>query len=335
MNLFKEEKIKYQLMILLVGLVLMTGKFIAWVITNSNAIFTDAIESIINVVAGAFGLYSLILSAKPSDEDHPYGHGKIEFISASIEGVLIAIAGIVIIIKSVYNLIYPQELSELNTGIIITAAAGFINFFTGVIALKKGSENDSLVLTASGRHLKSDALSTFAIIVGLILVLITGYIWLDSLVAIVFGVIICITAYRILTQSIAGIMDQSDFVLIARIIDVLDKNRSKNWMDAHNLRVIKYGSVFHIDCHLTVPYYFNVNEAHAETDKLDTLISAIFKNKVELFIHTDACVPPSQCGVCIKDDCPVRQQSLKKRLTWNLENVMQNQRHNLNETPDG
>ena len=335
MNIYREEKVRYQLLVFLVGILLMAGKFVAWIITNSNAIFTDALESIINVVAGGFGLYSLILSAKPSDEDHPYGHGKIEFISASIEGVLIAIAGIVIIIKSIYNLINPQEITQLNTGIIITAVAGAVNFAIGMAALKKGRNSDSLVLTASGRHLLSDAYSTFAIIAGLILVLLTSFTWLDSVVAIVFGIIICITGYRILKQSIAGIMDQSDFVLIAEIIEVLDKNRSKNWMDVHNLRVIKYGNVYHIDCHLTVPYYFKVNEAHEEISKIDNLINTRFKNNVELFIHTDGCIPPSQCAVCIKDDCPVRQQPLKKQLQWNLENVMQNKRHNLPETVHG
>lgn len=333
MKILKEDNVKYQWIVLLVGIALMVAKFIAWIITNSNAIFTDALESIINVVAGSFGLYSVILSAKPSDEDHPYGHGKIEFISASIEGVLIIMAGVLIIIKSLYNLLDPQELSALNTGIIITALAGLVNFIVGVAAIRKGEENKSLVLTASGKHLKSDAYSTLAIIVGLILVLITGFVWLDSVVAIVFGVIICTTGYRILTQSIAGIMDQSDFILIAEIIAVLNKNRSKNWMDTHNLRVIKYGSVLHIDCHLTVPFYFNVNEAHAEVDKLDKLIKSEFK-KVELFIHTDGCVPPPQCTICIKDDCPVRQQPFRKQLTWNLENVMQNKRHNLHPTED-
>jgi cation diffusion facilitator family transporter len=246
---------------------------------------------------------------------------------------LIVIAGIIIIIKSAYNLVNPQVLHELNTGIIITAVAGIINFIVGAIAIKRGNLNNSLVLIASGKHLKSDAYSTLAIIIGLLLVLITGFIWLDSLVAIVFGVIICITGYRILNQSIAGIMDQSDFVLLAEIIGLMNENRSKNWMDAHNLRVIKYGSVFHIDCHLTVPFYFNVNEAHVEIDKLDSLINANYKNKVELFIHTDGCVPPSQCAICLKEDCPVRQQPLQKQLFWNLENVMQNKRHNLKNQP--
>ncbi|MGI8892566.1 MAG: cation diffusion facilitator family transporter, partial [Bacteroidia bacterium] len=224
MKFFREEKVNYQLLVLLVGIGLMVAKFIAWIITNSNAIFTDALESIINVVAGAFGLYSLILSAKPKDEDHPYGHGKIEFISASIEGVLIVIAGMVIMIKSAYNLVNPQQLTQLNTGIIITAIAGATNFIIGAVAIGKGKKNNSLVLIASGKHLRSDAYSTLAIIVGLLLVLLTGYIWLDSIVAIIFGVIISITGYKILTQSIAGIMDQSDFVLLAEIIELMDKN---------------------------------------------------------------------------------------------------------------
>ena len=123
--------------------VLLSGvKFTAWLLTQSNAIFTDALESLVNVVAGGFALYSLYLAAKPKDEDHPYGHGKIEFLSATIEGSLIAAAGLAIVIKSIYGYIFPEPLQRLDTGILLSAFTGVVNFGMGYYALQRGKKTN-------------------------------------------------------------------------------------------------------------------------------------------------------------------------------------------------
>ena len=208
------ENIRLQLFVVLVGVVLLLAKFVAYFLTNSNAILTDALESIINVVAGGFSLYSLVLSARPRDENHPYGHGKIEFIAATLEGSLILVAGAVIIFKSGYNLFEPQTLSRLDVGIMLTAVAGLINFAVGYFTQRRGEQANSLVLIAGGKHLKTDAYSTVGIVVGLVLLYFTGLVWLDSVVAIIFGGIICYTGYKIIRSSVAGIMDEADFELL-------------------------------------------------------------------------------------------------------------------------
>ncbi|MBJ6117859.1 cation transporter [Pontibacter sp. BT310] len=322
------ENIRLQLVVVLVGVLLLIAKFVAYFLTNSNAILTDALESIINVVAGGFSLYSLVLSARPRDENHPYGHGKIEFIAATLEGSLILVAGSIIIFKSVYNLFEPHTLNQLDIGIILTAATGIVNYIIGYITERKGASVNSLVLVAGGKHLKSDAYSTAGILVGLLLISLTGFIWLDSLVAVIFGGIICYTGYKILRSSVAGIMDEADYELLQRIVSILNENRRENWIDIHNLRVIKYGATLHIDCHLTVPWYLNVLEAHDEVEALGALVREKIDPSIELFVHTDPCIEPS-CSICAKQDCKVRQHDFKKEVPWDFEKVIADRKHSL------
>ena len=322
------ENIRLQLFVVGVGLVLLILKFVAFFITNSNAILTDALESIINVVAGAFSLYSLVLSAQPKDLNHPYGHGKIEFVAATLEGSLIVVAGGSIIVKSVYNLFEPHVLQKLDVGIILTAVAGLVNYAVGAMAERRGARNNSLVLVAGGKHLKTDAYSTAGILIGLLLIYLTGLVWLDSVVAIIFGLMIGYTGYKILRSAIAGIMDEADYVLLKRIVQVLNDNRRDNWIDIHNLRVIKYGTTLHIDCHLTVPWYLNVTEAHDEVEAVGKLIREKIDPSIELFIHTDPCIP-SSCSICTKPDCHVRQHPLKERIEWDFDKVIADRKHGL------
>ena len=304
-------------------------KFSAYLITHSNAILTDALESIVNVVAGAFGLYSLILAAKPRDESHPYGHGKIEFISASIEGSMILLAGIIIVGKSVFNLFFPQTIQHVESGIVLVSIAGVINFAMGWFMERRGKKANSLTLIAGGKHLQSDGWSTLGLLVGLGLLLIFKFPWIDSAVAILFGLYISYEGYGILRRSVAGIMDEADTELLRSLIDTFEKHREHNWVDIHNLRVIKYGSNLHFDCHLTVPYYFSVKEGHDELEKMESLIHVHHETSDEWFVHIDACVPPAMCTLCIKTDCHERQATFTERTTWNLENVLRNQKHGL------
>jgi cation diffusion facilitator family transporter len=322
------ENIRLQIFVVLVGAVLLLAKFIAFFFTNSNAILTDSLESIINVVAGAFSLYSLILSSQPKDSNHPYGHGKIEFVAATLEGSLIVVAGGAIIAKSLYNLFHPNVLHQLDIGIILIAATAIVNYIVGIVVEKRGRSNNSQVLLAGGKHLKTDAYSTAGILIGLLLIYLTGLIWLDSLVAIIFGIVIGYTGYKILRSAIAGIMDEADYELLKRIVAVLNKNRRENWIDIHNLRVIKYGSTLHIDCHLTVPWYLNVAEAHDEVEAVGKLIRDKIDPSIELFIHTDPCVA-SSCFICAKQDCDVRQHPFQERVEWDFEKVIADRKHSL------
>lgn len=311
-----------------ISVLLLAAKSTAYYFTSSVAILTDALESIVNVAAGFIGLYSLHVAAKPRDADHPYGHGKAEFISAAVEGTMIGIAGVLILYKAVQSLLYPVELRKIDTGIWLVAATAVVNFVVGYYCLRVGKANQSMALVASGKHLQSDTISTVGIIVGLLLLYFTGKTWIDGAVAIVFGLVILWTGYRIVRRSIAGIMDEADKKLLSRMVDLLNANRRQNWIDLHNLRVIKYGSVLHIDCHLTVPWYLNVHEAHNEIDALAELVRKEFGESVEFFVHSDGCLPFS-CRICDKMDCSERKHNFEKKINWTLENISQNKKHML------
>jgi cation diffusion facilitator family transporter len=328
------NNIKLQRWIAIASATLLIAKFTAYYLTRSVSILTDALESIVNVIAGFIGLYSLYVAAKPKDIDHPYGHGKAEFISAAVEGTLVLSAGVLIIYNATKNLIYPVEIHKLDLGIYLVAATAIINWILGAVALGQGKKNNSLALMASGKHLQTDTYSTAAIIVGLLLISVTHKVWIDGVVAVCFGLFIIYTGYKIVRTSLAGIMDEADMQLLEKMVDVTENNRKENWIDIHNLRVIKYGNVLHVDCHLTVPWYLNINQAHFEIDELSKLIRNNFGETLELFVHSDGCLY-FQCHICFKNDCPVRQHNFKKRVDWTLDNALQNEKHSLKDLETG
>jgi len=322
------QNIKVQWLVAVVAVALFAIKIAAWYFTNSVAILTDALESSVNVLTGFVGLYSLYLSAKPRDENHPYGHGKVEFVSAALEGVFISVAGFIIIYEAVLNLSQPHEITQLDFGIILISISAAVNFGVGFAAVKIGKRNKSMALIASGRHLQSDTYTTLGIIVGLALIAVTHLPWLDSAVAIIFAGIILYSGFKILRSSLAGIMDEADEELLQELVDYLNEVRQANWVDLHNLRIIKYGSILHMDCHLTVPWFLNVNEAHDEVKTLEHKIKEKFGSRIELFVHTDGCLDIS-CPICDKQDCKVRQAEFRQKIKWMVENIRSNQKHQL------
>lgn len=323
-----QHNLKVQKVIAGLSILLFLIKIAAWYLTNSIAILTDALESIVNVIAGLVGLYSLYLSAKPKDYYHPYGHGKIEFISAAIEGTLIAVAGFIIIYEAVNNLLHPHLIKQLDYGVILVLITAVVNFIAGTLCVKTGKKNNSLALIASGKHLQSDTWSTVGIAAGLILMLVTKIYWIDSAVAILFAFIIIYTGYKIVRSSVAGIMDEADDALLKKLVMLLNTNRKENWVDMHNLRIIKYGATLHMDCHLTVPWYLNVHEAHQEIDSISALVKNEFGESVELFIHSDGCLDFS-CSICTKNNCTQRKHPFIKRTEWTIENISENKKHTL------
>lgn len=327
------SNLRMQRIIAIAGCVLLIAKFFAYYITGSVAVLTDALESIVNVIAGFIGLYSLYVAAKPRDIDHPYGHGKAEFLSAAVEGTLVLSAGLLVIYTAVRNLLLPQPVHKLDVGIYLVAGSGLVNWVLGSFAIAKGRKDGSLALVASGKHLHTDTYSTLAIVVALVLIQLTHLLWLDGAISVALGLFIVYTGYKILRESLAGIMDEADMVLLQKMIAVLEGSRRENWVDLHNLRVIKYGNVLHLDCHLTVPWYFNINQAHAEIDALAGLIRADFGESLELFVHSDGCLY-FQCHICQKHDCPVRQHAFKERVPWTMDNALQNEKHSLKDLED-
>ncbi len=321
-----QQNFRVQLGITVLSVVLFVTKIIAYFLTHSLAILTDALESIVNVLAGFIGLYSLYVAAKPKDSDHPYGHGKAEFVSSAVEGTLILAAGILIIVQTIQNLLDSRPIESLDTGLILVAITGLINYVAGYICLQIGRRNHSIALETSGKHLQLDTYSTMAIITGLVVILYTHWIWLDMAIALGVSCLILYNGYRIIRKSLAGIMDEADDDLLQQFVTILNANRKPNWIDLHNLRVIKYGSTLHVDCHLTVPWYLNIHEAHTEIDELSAMIEEKFGKAFELFVHTDGCMAFS-CSICDKMDCTVRQHPFTQKIPFTLENISSNLKH--------
>ncbi|HYJ64690.1 MAG TPA: cation diffusion facilitator family transporter [Parafilimonas sp.] len=326
----EKKNFKVQQWITALSVILFAAKITAYYYTNSLAILSDALESIVNVIAGFIGLYSLYVAAKPKDIEHPYGHGKAEFISAAAEGGLIFASGLLIIYEAVINFIENRPLQQLDKGLWLIAATAVINWIAGFICERIGKKNNSLALQSSGKHLKIDTYSTLAIIVALIIILITNLVWLDKAIACILAVFIMYNGYTIIRKSLAGIMDEADMDLLKKLVSTLNENRRTNWIDIHNLRIQKYGNVLHIDCHLTVPWYLNVLEAHDEVEALQQLIKSQFGDAIEFFVHTDGTFPVS---------CPVRfnangttntNVSIEKKY-WTLEDILNDKRYGLAE----
>jgi len=308
------------------GVLLMLVKFAAYLLTNSNAILTDAMESIVNVVASGFAFYSIHLAARPRDQNHPYGHGKVEFFSVFLEGGLIFIAGVLILGKAVYNLFFPETLGNLLEGIGLVAFTGVVNFVLGTYMVRRSGELNSLTLHADGKHLQTDAYSTVGLLVGLILMYYTGWTWIDAVLSLGLGAFILFSGYKLLRKSIGGLMDESDVELVGKVAGILQKYRRDDWIDVHNLRVQRYGHELHIDCHVTLPNYYNLNKVHDEVSAIDGLINSYLHANTELFIHADPCIPTC-CRYCRVKNCPIRSEPQQKDIRWNKANISENKKH--------
>jgi len=324
------DNYNFQKIIVVVGASLLVTKFAAYFITNSVAIFTDAVESIVNVVAGVIGLYALYLSAQPADRSHPFGHGRVELISATVEGAMIAVAGTLIIIEAVNDLMAPEEISSLDVGLLLIIFAAGVNFIIGTIAVRKGKKNRSVALEASGRHLRTDTFSSAGIIIGLTVVYLganAGYdlYILDPIIALVFGALIMITGASVIKKAMDGIMDKADAEVLEKAVACLSEQRSEAWIDIHNLRVIKYGSKLHIEMHVTMPFDMTIAEMEKENGRLHGSIRSTFGGSVDMIMMPEPCKEFS-CTHCMRD-CRARRAEFIERINWNVDLLAQEHQH--------
>ena len=324
----KNKSVQLQQVVVIVSMALLLIKFLAYYITNSLAILTDALESIVNVVASMVGIYSLKLALKPRDEDHPYGHRKAEFISSAFEGVLVSLAGLFIIYEALMKINGNQHLQKLDLGFMLIIFTAIVNLILGYWCKKTGTQQNSPILYGTGVHLHSDTLTTGGILLGIILIYFTHLPWLDSIVAIFFAIIIIYTGYKIIKKSTSGMMDEMDKKVLDQILVTLNAQRKENWIDIHNLRVIDYAGFYHVDCHLTVPFYYNVLQAHDVVEDISKILNKEFENNFEFFIHTDPCIE-RQCFICEVKDCPKRQHKFTKKIIWTESSAVSNEKHSI------
>lgn len=301
-------KQKVQGWIVTISFLILCGKFLAFYLTNSVGILTDAMESIVNVVAGLISLYSLRWAAKPRDKDHPFGHGKMELISASIEGLLIAIAGGIIIYEGISRLFSPATVGKLDIGIVVVSIAGLMNYIMGWYSIRMGKKHNSIALVAGGKHLQSDTYSTIGLVIGLTLLYYTQMAWIDSALALIFGSVIIFTGFSILRKTVANLLDRADDELLHSMVQTIEKHRQPDWIDIHNTKIIKYGSYLYIDCDLTLPWYYNVTESHKACENLKGTLVSKFSDRIQVSIHSDPCYM-KHCEHCQMSNCTTRQSA--------------------------
>jgi len=295
-----------------VGSLLMGIKFYAYALTGSSAILSDALESIINVIAAGFALISVWLSAQPPDETHPYGHGKIEYFSAGFEGALIMAAGLGIVKTGWDHLVRPQHLPNLDGGLALILAAALVNLLLGL-----GRRTGSLALEADGRHVLTDFISSAVVVAGLAVVRVSGWLWLDGAIALAVGVQVLWSGGGLVRQAFAGLMDRSQPRLLDEVAAAIQANRRPCWIDVHQLRAWRAGRMTHIDLHLILPGFFTLDKAHAEAKSLEHTLMAHYNGRAAVLIHMDPCADP-ECPACRLTACPARSAPAREEaVAWN------------------
>ena len=311
-------KKKAALISLLIGFLMFFGKIGAYFLTGSAAVLSDALESVVHIIATSFAFYSLHLSTKPADKEHPYGHGKIEFFSAGFEGALIIVAAFTIIAYALRDIVFPREISSLDIGAGIITAASVTNLLLGLYLIRTGRKTKSIILIADGKHVMTDSITSFGAVAALVLVLLTGIKLFDPIVAIILAVNILWTGKNLVRESIGGLMNETDDKIINSIAEGLEEKRKNypDWIDVHRLRYWKSGDKYMVDFHLIVPYYKSVSESHQTVDMVEReIINALKTKEVESLIHLDPCNPRC-CYICSMPECPVRKEPTSKYIKW-------------------
>jgi cation diffusion facilitator family transporter len=282
-------------------------KALAWWITGSVGLLSDAAESVVNLVAAVIALVALTVAARPPDADHQYGHGKAEYFSAAVEGLLIFAAAAVIIVAAVGRLLDPQPLEELGLGLFISLIATAINGAVGVLLIRVGRAHRSATLVADGKHLMTDVWTSAGVLIGVLLVGVTGWLPLDPLVAIAVALNILVTGTRLVSSSVSALLDgalspQDQAV----VVGILDKYRSDD-VDFHGLQTRESGRSRFVSVHVLVPGAWTVQQAHDVVEVVEADVRAALEG-VTITTHVEPRDDPRSY-----DDAPYDASSIEHR----------------------
>ncbi len=273
---------------LAVGFAMLVGKLAAYFMTHSAAVFSDAAESVIHVIAVGFASFSLRLSTRPASHHFLYGYERITFFSAGFEGALIVVAAIAILFESIHEWLAGLQLQRLGSGVVLILAAGIINAALGFYLIRTGRRANSLILEANGKHVLTDSLTSFGVVAGLGLVLLTHWKPFDPIVAIVVGVNILWSGGRLVWQSAVGLLDYSDPEAGRKIREHLDTLCTELDIQYHGVRFRTTGYRQIIEVHLLFPRLTSVSEAHALATILEERLPAELGTPAEVITHLEA-----------------------------------------------
>lgn len=267
-------------------------KFTAYLLTDSVGLFSDALESCVNLIAAVVALFMITLAEKPADEEHAFGHNKAEYFSSAIEGGLIVLAAFSIIWSAVPRLIHPQPLENVGIGLLVAVGASGINLAVGLILVNNGRKNNSITLEADGKHLMTDVYTSIGVLIGIGLVKISGWLILDGIVAIAVALNILWTGYKLMHRSALGLLDSGiPADERARIIDVLQPLRDQN-LDYHSLLTRQAGQRKFVALHILMPGKLTIQEGHNLVEKIEKDIRSLFDSPVTVFTHLEPIEDP-------------------------------------------
>lgn len=305
---------------LVVGAALFAVKVLAWRLSGSTAILSDALESIANVLASAFLLAAVLFARRPADRGHPYGHGKVESFSAAFEGGLITFAAIAIGWSAIAELIRGPRVVAVDSALILTAACGVANGLLGVYLLRVGRRSGSQALVADGHHVLSDSWTSAGVLGGLLLVRATGVAALDPLVALAIGLHLGWTGIGVVRRAGRELLDGEDPELLDRLVTAFESHPVAGVIRIHHLRAIRSGVVAHVDAHLVVPEFWTIERAHEATTALEQLVLQAGGLEGEIAFHLDPC-RRAVCSECDFSDCPVRREGFRARVRPTVESA--------------
>lgn len=306
------EKIKIAKINIAVSFVVLALKFAGYYVSGSTAIFGDALETLVNVLTAFTALTVIYFVAMPADENHPYGHGKLEFFSAAFEGGLVFFAGVSILIESVKAFKSNQPVVQIELGMVFIFIASLVNLFMALALRKVGEKQKSVTLVASSVHLMSDVYTTAGVMVGLLLVRFTHLMWIDSAISTIVALHLFVESYKIVRKSVSGLTDEIDQDSLHELALAIQKNVKPGIINIHNLRSIRSGNFHHIDAHLIIPEFWDVAKAHKVTHEFEKRVVEDYPYDGEFAFHLDPC-GRKYCQACDVSDCPVRQSSFQKR----------------------
>jgi cation diffusion facilitator family transporter len=281
---------------IIVAAVVMGLKYLAFWVTGSVALYSDALESIVNLITALVALYAIHISAQPADRRHQFGHHKAEYFSAVLEGVLIVVAALLIFREAYDALLRPRALSEPLRGLAINGVATAINAGWSFFLLTWGRRQRSPALVADGWHLVTDVATSVGVIVGLLLAMLTGWKVLDPALAALVGANILWAGWRLVRESVSGLMDEAVTAEVARHIrDVISTN-AEGAIEAHDVRTRSAGRVTFIEFHLVVPGSMTVAASHRICDRIEEALQAAVHD-AEVLIHVEPEEEAKQTGV--------------------------------------
>ncbi len=269
------------------AIVLLAAKVTAAVMTGSSAIYSDAAESVVHLLAVAFAAWALRLAHKPADETHHFGHDKVAFLSSGFEGAMISAAAMLILYEAVRQTIFGVSISNIGFGAIITAAAAVINLLLGLSLIRIGKVSGSPLLRANGMHVLTDVWSSIAVLVALALVHWTHWLWWDPIAAVLAALNIFRVGFRLIRESLGGLLDETDPVVERRICDLLDREVGQRDLSYHNFRHRHSGRTHWVEFHLVFGDDLTIGQAHEAATEIEASVAALLHPNGRVISHLE------------------------------------------------